>query len=122
MKANELREKLLSGQTIQTRKLYIEGFDGLYAREMSYAQIEALREAMKKDEKTATLQWLVQCLCDESGLSVFTVDDIPTLETTLGARTAKKLLDDVLNVNGIGSDSAEEVEKNSEGGQSAASS
>lgn len=119
MNANELREKLLSGQTIQTRRLDIEGFDGLYAREMSYAQIEALREAMKKDEKSATLQWLVQCLCDEGGEAVLKIEDISSLETTLGARTAKKLLDEVLNVNGIGSESADDTEKNSESVQSA---
>lgn len=86
----------------KTAPLNIDGFGNVGIMQLSVAEVEELRSALKKDDKTDQfgLSMVVLSVVDDDGNRVFTEDDVPELRSASNA-VMDTLVGKTLEINGF---------------------
>lgn len=94
---------LLAALACTSVTVRVDGFGDVIIRQVSVAENDRIRAGIKADPDAAHssfgLQLLVASVIDDTGVPVFTADDIPTLKQAAG-RKVDKLVEAVLDANG----------------------
>ena len=86
----------------KTSAVDVEGFGAVTIKQLSVAEVEAVRAKLKKDDDADTfgLRLVTLSVIDESGAAVFTDEDLPSIRAASN-EAVEVLVTKVLELNGF---------------------
>ena len=120
------KEQIFAASDAKVQKVSVpEWGDFVYLRVMDGISLDTFQGSISEDKDGeggifggARLLLLILTLCDEKGVCLFEADDLDALSKKSG-EVINRLFEIALELNGLTEDAAEELAKNSEGGQTA---
>lgn len=108
------RDAILKSQDISTKDVEVKEWGGsIRVRQMTVAERNEFSRKASSEDKDKVGAWLVTILAvDESGVPMFTAEDIPELEKR-NFHALDKVVQAILEVNSLGEKQVADAEKNS---------
>lgn len=99
-----LKDKLLAASKLRSKVVEIDGVE-YTVQEVGADSFADYGAVLKKDRKKATAQLLSECLVDENGEKLLTVDE--AVQVVRSARVSMPLVNAIMEVSGFGEDEKE---------------